>query len=283
MVTFSEGIEVKQVKAVLAGRSFFSSLFLSWFGGQSLSITRVQNMNLENISDVMLAPQDPGGVILHALGSGNNSLGDLLLTSGAYVASDAGITISNKLQLRLKSSLLSGTGLFLLRASGSGYVACAAYGSIHRYELKEGEIRAVDNGNLVAWSADMAYRVGQANRGGFIASMTSGEGLMCHFRGPGTIYLQSHRPGDADTVFKRKKSGARTVCKRGCAASTCGVVSLVLFFVLVLAPLVSLTANVNAILNFVGDYSTRYDNGFDGGYPSSRRSNRKSLKTIGEL
>lgn len=184
----------------------------------------------------MLAPRDPGGIILHTLSSDNNSRGDLLLTSGAYVASNTGVTISSELQSRLKNSLLSGTGFFLLRASGRGNVACAAYGSIHKYELKAGEMRAVDNGHLVAWSADMVYRVGLANKGGLFASMTSGEGLMCHFQGPGTIYLQSHKPGDAETVIKKGKSGARTVVLTGGAAYMCvAILPFVLIFVMIIA------------------------------------------------
>jgi len=40
----------------------------------------------------------------------------------------------------------------------------------------------------------MPYRVGLASRrGGVLGSMTSGEGLMCEFQGPGVISIQSHK------------------------------------------------------------------------------------------
>jgi len=110
-----------------------------------------------------------------------------------------------------------------LRASGRGTVACAAFGSIHKFVLSPGETRAVDNGHLVAWTARMQYRTGLAN-GGIMASMTSGEGLMCHFTGPGTIYLQSHKPGEAETVVKHGKANA----KRGALFG--GNAAIALFF-----------------------------------------------------
>ena len=181
VVTFSGGV---QVEGVMSG-GFWGSLVRAFFGGESFFTTVVENNSFEQAGDVMLAAADPGGIELHRLSPQQ----DLLLLAGAYVASDANVKITTELQSKLQNSLLSGTGFFLLRASGRGTVACAAYGSIHKYELKAGETRAVDNGHLVAWTANTPYRVGLANaRGGIVTSFKSGEGLMCHFQGPGTMY-----------------------------------------------------------------------------------------------
>ena len=59
--------------------------------------------------------------------------------------------------------------------------------------------RAVDNGHLVGWSASMPYEMRMAASGGSMlrrmgTSAASGEGLMCFFTGPGTIWLQTHKP-----------------------------------------------------------------------------------------
>jgi uncharacterized protein (TIGR00266 family) len=240
VVTFSQGI---QVKGYLSG-GFFSSLFRFFLADESFFTTKVEN-DSSRTADVMMAPSEPGGVMLHTLvGAGD----DLLLTSGAYVASDASVNISSKIQSGLANSLLSGTGSFLLRANGCGHVAFAAYGAVHQYTLRQGEIRAVDNGHLVAWSAHMKYRTGMAS-GGFLNSMTSGEGLMCFFEGPGTLYLQSHKQStEADTSSKSSKGGfGRTELK---------LWILILFLFIVLALVLAMVINGQTSLSFVDSDTT---------------------------
>ena len=88
-----------------------------------------------------------------------------------------------------------------------------------KYSLAAGEMRAVDNGHLVAWDASLNYEVGMASRrrdflGSVINSAASGEGLMCFFHGPGRLWLQTHkRPGEQDSKGKsgRGKPGAAPV------------------------------------------------------------------------
>eukprot|EP01025_Chloroclados_australasicus_P021111 TRINITY_DN2215_c1_g1_i1.p2 TRINITY_DN2215_c1_g1~~TRINITY_DN2215_c1_g1_i1.p2 ORF type:complete len:124 (-),score=15.45 TRINITY_DN2215_c1_g1_i1:360-731(-) len=59
-----------------------------------------------------------------------------------------------------------------------------------RYDLRPGEVRKIDNGHLVAWHGNMQYTISKASSG-IIASVLSGEGLVCTFTGPGTIYIQT--------------------------------------------------------------------------------------------
>jgi len=47
----------------------------------------------------------------------------------------------------------------------------------------------VDNGHLVAWSCD--YKIEKAGGGGGFNSMKTGEGLVCRFTGPGSVYCQT--------------------------------------------------------------------------------------------
>jgi hypothetical protein len=134
----------------------------------------------------------------------------------------------------------------------------------------------------------MSYRTGLANtggrrRGGILSSVQSGEGLMCHFRGPGTIFRQSHKPGrtEADTIVKRGKSGA---------AHTCNVM-LSVFFMIIFMTLVVLLAmafqsknmlfrvasnsknNDNNNNAYSYDYTTSsYYNGYDSRYSSAPTS-----------
>lgn len=271
VVTFSGGV---QVEGVMSG-GFLGSVFRMIFGGESFFTTVVENKSHEQPGDVMMAAADPGGIELHRLAPQQ----DLLLMAGAYVASDANVTISTEMQTKLNNSLFSGTGFFLLRASGRGTLAIAAYGSIHKYELKAGETRAVDNGHLVAWTASTQYRVGLANaRGGIITSMKSGEGLMCHFQGPGTIYLQSHKPGEAETVVKHGKSKAKSTAQASVAIYL--LVPFVILVVLVAAMMAAGSGNIQ--------FQTKNSNSYRGDqyqsdYGSHRSRTSQGYRTVGEF
>ena len=52
----------------------------------------------------------------------------------------------------------------------------------------------IDNAHLVAWPEAMDYKIQKAS-GGWISSLTSGEGLVCRFRGPGRVLIQTRSPG----------------------------------------------------------------------------------------
>lgn len=216
VVSFSQGVAVQ---GQLAG-GFLGALARSFLTNESFFTTKVQNTLLEQRADVLMAPKEPGGIVLHRLVDGDNHNAGLLLTSGSYVASDANIEITSHIQKGLANSIFSGSGMFLLHARGVGTVACAAYGAVHAYNLRQGEVRAVDNGHLVAWTADMRYRTGWASQGAgdggvwgnVVGSLTSGEGLACFFHGPGTVYVQSHKPQDAvETSQHRTTRGVSPV------------------------------------------------------------------------
>eukprot|EP01063_Lacrimia_lanifica_P015782 TRINITY_DN22449_c0_g1_i1.p1 TRINITY_DN22449_c0_g1~~TRINITY_DN22449_c0_g1_i1.p1 ORF type:complete len:308 (+),score=59.14 TRINITY_DN22449_c0_g1_i1:48-971(+) len=196
VVTLSGKVTVKG----RMGGGLFSSLARAALAGESFFTTAVQNEGA-GPGDVMLAASEPGAISLHRLQGGGD---DILLVKGAYVASDQSVTVTTEMQptrgqnlfAGAANSLMSGTGLFVLRASGHGVVACSAYGSVHAFTLAPGETRAVDNGHIVAWTSGLRYNIGMASRGIF-DSVASGEGLMCFFEGPGTVFIQSHKPDES--------------------------------------------------------------------------------------
>jgi len=55
--------------------------------------------------------------------------------------------------------------------------------------MVEGERYIVDNGHLVAWNTK--YVLERVASGGIISSLAAGEGLVCKFTGPGTVFLQT--------------------------------------------------------------------------------------------
>ena len=257
VVSFSEGV---QVRGVLTG-GLIGAFARFLFTRESFFTTAAENTNSSGVVDVMMAPSDPGGIVLHRLTG--MSQDDLLLTSGAYIASDSNVKVGSAVQGGLRNSLLSGTGFFLLKASGRGYLACGAYGAVHKYVLKPGESRAVDNGHLVAWSANMTYKVGLASRrGGIVNSVTSGEGLMCYFDGPGVIYLQSHKPN----VYGPNN---RTSVSSNAGPGKCITFLFVVCFI-------AIAIGATILESQMGQFDRAWNDNFD---PYYQRNNRKQHRS----
>ena len=58
--------------------------------------------------------------------------------------------------------------------------------------MADGERYIIDNGHLVAWNCK--YVLERVASGGIIGGMAAGEGLVCKFTGPGTVFLQTRDP-----------------------------------------------------------------------------------------
>ncbi|KAM0333149.1 hypothetical protein ACHAQA_001808 [Verticillium albo-atrum] len=109
----------------------------------------------------------------------------------AYVASTQGVICDYKRQ-GLGKAIFSGEGLFVYKISGTGLLWVTSFGAIIKKDLLEGEKYIVDNGHLVAWNTK--YIIERVASGGIISGISSGEGLVCKFTGPGTVYMQTRNP-----------------------------------------------------------------------------------------
>jgi len=89
-------------------------------------------------------------------------------------------------------AMFSGEGLFVYKISGMGILWVTSLGAIIRKDLGENEKYIVDNGHLVAWNCK--YVLERVASGGIISGISSGEGLVCKFTGPGTVFLQTRNP-----------------------------------------------------------------------------------------
>ena len=58
----------------------------------------------------------------------------------------------------------------------------------------------VDNGHLLAWDENMKYVMTKSST--IISSLTSGEGLVCKFTGPGTLYIHTIKYDSAASTTK---------------------------------------------------------------------------------
>ncbi|KAI2639034.1 DUF124-domain-containing protein [Hypomontagnella submonticulosa] len=109
----------------------------------------------------------------------------------AYVASTQGVVRDYKRQ-GLGKAMFSGEGLWVHKISGVGLLWITSFGAIIRKDLADGERYIVDNGHLVAWN--VKYVMERVASGGIMGGLASGEGLVCKFTGPGTVFLQTRNP-----------------------------------------------------------------------------------------
>lgn len=138
--------------------------------------------------EVLLAPAIPGDIVDVDL-DGTYSL---VVQKDGFLAGSMGIEVSSKMQ-NLMQGLFSGEGFFTLKVGGKGTVFLNSYGGIHAINLAAGEERIIDNSHLVAWPDYMDYKIEKASSG-WISSFTSGEMLVCRFKGPGVVLIQTRNP-----------------------------------------------------------------------------------------
>ena len=137
----------------------------------------------------LTARRGPGKVLFgHALPGGimdvelDGSYG-LTIQKNGFLAATQGINVETKTQ-NLTRGFLSGEGFFVLNAKGRGTIFVSSYGVIHPINLDDREEFIIDNGHLVAWPDYMDYKI----------EITSGEGLVCRFKGPGVVLIQTRNP-----------------------------------------------------------------------------------------
>ncbi|WP_341281474.1 TIGR00266 family protein [Paenibacillus sp. FSL H8-0537] len=116
----------------------------------------------------------------------------LYVQKDGFLAGTPGIEVNTKMQ-NLAKGFLSGEGFFIVEISGKGTVFLSSYGTIHAVQLAAGEEVIIDNGHLVAWPDYMDYRIEKA-ASGWLSSITSGEGVVCRFRGEGVVLIQTRNP-----------------------------------------------------------------------------------------
>ena len=92
--------------------------------------------------------------------------------------------------------------VFIQQIKGKGSVLVSSFGAIHKVALAPGQTMVVDNSHLVAWTDTVQYEIQKASSGWF-SSVTSGEGLVCHVKGPGDVYFQTRNPGSFGQWIRR--------------------------------------------------------------------------------
>ena len=169
MQTSSGGI-MKGLKRLFGGESFFRNTFMAQ-GGQG---------------EVLLTTPLCGDMTVLECGHRQ-----WYLVNSAFVGSSSSVDVATQTSGR---GFFSGAGLFILGTQGQGQLIVGSFGAIEEIQVS-GEM-VIDTGHLVAWESTLQYTVGKATKAGWIASWLSGEGLVCHFQGHGTAYIQSRNAAE---------------------------------------------------------------------------------------
>lgn len=159
------------ISRLFGGESFFMNTFTAQGGA----------------GEVLLATRVCGDMAVLEVAQGSS----WMLQSSAFVASHPNVRIETN--LGGFKTFFGGEGLFVLKASGAGPLLLGAFGTVERIDVADTLI--VDTGHLVAWQDTLTWRVTTAATG-LIASMLSGEGLVCEMRGRGSVWIQTRNPAD---------------------------------------------------------------------------------------
>jgi uncharacterized protein (TIGR00266 family) len=154
------------------GRSLFGkeSFFLNTFTGTTKG------------DSIALAPALPGDIAVIEMQDES-----LLVQSGSYLASSAGIEVDTKWSGA--KTFFGSEGLIMLRVRGTGTLIVSSYGAIHPIDLEAGQEYIVDSGHLVTFEEQIGFEVKKVS--GWKSTLFSGEGLVVELSGPGKVTLQS--------------------------------------------------------------------------------------------
>ncbi len=157
---------IKSVKRMLGGESFFLNHFEPAPRG----------------GEVWLGANLPGDMMEYQLDKEN-----LIVQGGSFVAAEHSVDID--LGWQGFKSFFSGEGIFWLNLKGEGKVVLNAFGAIYPVEV-DGEY-IVDSGHIVAFNETLDFSITKVGKS-WLNSFLSGEGMVCKFKGRGTVWCQSH-------------------------------------------------------------------------------------------
>lgn len=113
----------------------------------------------------------------------------LMMSSGAFLGSAPSVNLDTK--WGGAKGFFSGTGMFLLKAEGTGPLFFCCYGGLHAVDVgPAGYI--CDTSHVVAFTGGLNYNVQKL--GGLKSLFFSGEGLVCNFQGQGRLWISTRNP-----------------------------------------------------------------------------------------
>jgi uncharacterized protein (TIGR00266 family) len=169
---------LKGLKRMLSGESFFLNHYTAGSQGGTVWLGTTQ------AGDMMVKELNGEGIIVQG---------------GSYVASSPDINIDMSFQGF--KSLISREGLFWLAIKGKGTVVINSFGAIYPIQINGEYI--IDTGHIVAFDENLNFSLTKAGKS-WISSILGGEGLVCKFKGQGTVWVQSHNTSSFGAILGPK-------------------------------------------------------------------------------
>lgn len=163
-----KGSILKAAKRLLSGESFFLNHFTA--GPQG--------------GELWLATALPGDMFVYELKQEN-----LIVQGGSFVACEPHVEID--LGWQGFKTMFSGESIFWVHLKGTGKAVVNSFGAIYQVPV-QGEY-IVDSGHVVAFQETLDFDISKAGKS-WMSSFLGGEGLVCRFKGQGTVWCQSHNP-----------------------------------------------------------------------------------------
>jgi uncharacterized protein (TIGR00266 family) len=162
--------------------SFLVALMRRLLGSETMFLNE---FTAQSPGEVVLAPSLAGNIMHKSLHSGQT----LFVQTGGYLANTG--CVDTRLRFGGLRTFFGGEGLVLLQCTGVGDVFVNAYGGVIPIAVTDRFV--VDTGHIVAFDGSLDFRV--KSIGGAKSFLFSGEGLVCEFKGQGTVYIQSRNLG----------------------------------------------------------------------------------------
>jgi len=150
-------------------------------GGESLFLSVFRSPTANN--QLFLAPKMLGD-LLHYEVTGTG----LVVQATSYLASSSDVDVT--LGFQGFKSFFSGENIFWLDITGMGDVLLSSFGGIYEIPV-QGEY-IVDTGHIVAFEKSLNFEVSKPPGGSWLSAILGGEGLVCHFKGNGRVFCQTH-------------------------------------------------------------------------------------------
>ena len=128
----------------------------------------------------------PGKIIPIEIDAGKN----IVVQKGAFLASEAGVTLSIHFNKKASSGFFGGEGFIMQKLSGNGTAFIEIDGELVEYELAAGQQIVVDTGNLAGFEGCVSIDVQMVK--GMKNMFLGGEGMFnTVLTGPGKVWLQT--------------------------------------------------------------------------------------------
>ncbi len=176
--TKKSGGIIRGLKRMIAGENFFLNHYST----------------TNEVGTVWLGATHAGDMLVHTLHGDS-----LIIQGGSFVASETNIEID--LTWQGFKNLISKESLFWIKAKGHGKLIINSFGAIYPIQI-DGE-HIVDTGHIVAFEESLNFTLTKAGKS-WLSSVLGGEGLVCKFKGKGTVWVQSHNASSFGTSLGSK-------------------------------------------------------------------------------